>query len=182
MKILIDANVLYPTVMREVVLGVAKTGLFTPQWSARILEEWARAAIKLGPQGEAQARGEIAMLQAAWRGAEVRYGPELENRLWLPDPNDVHVLAAAIAGSSDAIMTVNAKDFPRNVLSEEGLHRVDPDSYLQGCAEANPDLVAPVALTVLEEARRLSGEPWTLRSLMKKARLPRFGKAVERLT
>ena len=60
MKILIDANVLYPTVMREVVLGVAKTGLFTPQWSARILEEWARAAIKLGPQGEAQARGEIA--------------------------------------------------------------------------------------------------------------------------
>ncbi|MEL6807950.1 MAG: PIN domain-containing protein [Pseudomonadota bacterium] len=181
MKILIDANVLYPTVMREVVLGVAKTGLFTPQWSPRILEEWARAAIKLGPQGEAQARGEIAMVQAAWPGAEVHYAPEIENRLWLPDPNDVHVLAAAIAGHSDAIMTVNAKDFPRNVLSEEGLHRVDPDSYLQGCAEANPDLVAPVAYAVLEEARRLSGEPWTLRSLMKKARLPRFGKAVERL-
>ncbi|MEQ3709199.1 MAG: PIN domain-containing protein [Tateyamaria sp.] len=181
MKILIDANVLYPTVMREVVLGVAKTGLFTPQWSPRILEEWARAAIKLGPQGETEARGEIALLQAAWPGAEVRYPPELENRLWLPDPNDVHVLAAAIAGSSDAIMTVNAKDFPRNVLSEEGLHRVDPDSYLQGCAEANPDLVAPVAQAVVEEARRLSGEPWTLRSLMKKARLPRFGKAVERL-
>ncbi|WP_108835672.1 RSP_2648 family PIN domain-containing protein [Tateyamaria sp. Alg231-49] len=182
MKILIDANVLYPTVMREVVLGVAKTGLFTPQWSPRILEEWARAAIKLGPQGETQARGEIALLQAAWPGAEVRYPPELENRLWLPDPNDVHVLAAAIAGSSDAIMTVNAKDFPRNVLSEEGLHRADPDSYLQGCAEANPDLVAPVAQAVVEEARRLSGEPWTLRSLMKKARLPRFGKAVERLS
>ncbi|MEP1198136.1 RSP_2648 family PIN domain-containing protein [Tateyamaria sp.] len=182
MKILIDANVLYPTVMREVVLGVAKTGLFTPQWSPRILEEWARAAIKLGPQGETQARGEIALLQAAWPGAEVRHPPELENRLWLPDPNDVHVLAAAIAGFSDAIMTVNAKDFPRNVLSEEGLHRVDPDGYLQGCAEANPDLVAPVAQAVVEEARRLSGEPWTLRSLMKKARLPRFGKAVERLS
>ena len=181
MKILIDANVLYPTVMREVVLGVAKTGLFTPQWSPRILEEWARAALKLDPQGEAQARGEIAMLQAAWPGAQVTYPPELENRLWLPDPNDVHVLAAAIAGSSAAIMTVNAKDFPRNVLSEEGLHRVDPDSYLQGCAEASPDLVAPVAHAVLAEARRLSGEDWTLRSLMKKARLPRFGKAVERV-
>ena len=181
MKILIDACVLYPTVMREVVLGVARTGIFTPQWSPRILEEWARAATRLGPEGEAQARGEIAMLRAAWPGAEVRYPPESENRLWLPDPGDVHVLAAAIAGSSDAIRTVNAKDFPRNVLIEEGLHRVDPDSYLQGCVEANPDLVLPVAQAVVAEARRLSGKDWTLRSLMKKARLPRFGKAVERL-
>jgi len=182
MKILIDANVLYPTVMREVVLGVARTGLFTPLWSPRILEEWARAATRLGAQGEAQARSEIAMLQAAWPQAEIRYAPELENRLWLPDPGDVHVLAAAIAGSADAIMTVNAKDFPRNILTEEGLHRVDPDSYLQGCIEANPDLVVPVAHAVLAEAQRLSGEAWTLRALMKKARLPRFGKAVERVS
>lgn len=182
MRVMIDACVLYPTVMREVVLGVARTGIFTPQWSPRILEEWARAALKLGPEGEAQARSEIAMLQAAWPGAEVRHPPELEQRLWLPDPNDLHVLAAAIHGSSDAIMTVNAKDFPRNILTEEGLHRVDPDSYLQGCVEANPDLVTPVALAVLDEARRLSGEDWTLRKLMKKARLPRFGKAVERVT
>lgn len=181
MKILIDANVLYPTVMREVVLGVARAGLFTPQWSPRILEEWARAAAKLGTAGEAQARGEIALLQSAWPKATIKHPPELEARLWLPDPADVHVLAAAIAGSSDVIMTSNAKDFPRNVLSEEGLSRVDPDSYLQGCAEAQPDRVLPVAHAVLVEARRLSGDDWTLRRLMKKARLPRFGKAVERL-
>ena len=181
MKILIDACVLYPTVMREVVLGVAQAGLFTPYWSPRILEEWARAANKLGPEGEAQARREVAMLQVAWPNAALRHPPELENRLWLPDPNDLHVLAAAIAGSCDAIMTVNTKDFPRNILTEEGLHRVDPDSYLQGCVEASPDVVVPVAIAVLDEARRLSGEDWTLRKLMKKARLPRFGKAVERL-
>ena len=72
MKILIDANVLYPTVMREVVLGVARVGLFEPRWSARILEEWARAAGRLGPDVEAQARGEIVMLQAAWPQAEIR--------------------------------------------------------------------------------------------------------------
>ena len=41
MRVLIDACVLYPTVMREVVLGVAAQGLFTPRWSPRILEEWA---------------------------------------------------------------------------------------------------------------------------------------------
>ncbi|MEM6341945.1 MAG: PIN domain-containing protein, partial [Pseudomonadota bacterium] len=53
MKILIDTNVLYPTVMREVVLGVAKEGLFQPLWSDRILNEWALAAEKLGPEGAA---------------------------------------------------------------------------------------------------------------------------------
>ncbi|WP_420012062.1 RSP_2648 family PIN domain-containing protein [Tateyamaria sp.] len=181
MKILIDANVLYPTVMREVVLGVARAGLFQPQWSARILEEWARAAARLGPEAEAQARGEIVMLNAAWPGAEIRYPPELEHRLWLPDPGDVHVFAAAIAGSADAIMTANAKDFPRNVLNEEGLLRVDPDGYLQGCAEAQPGVVSAVVDGVLAEARRLSGQAWTRRSLMKKARLPRLGKALERM-
>ncbi|MEL6451321.1 MAG: PIN domain-containing protein [Pseudomonadota bacterium] len=181
MKILIDANVLYPTVMREVVLGMARAGLFQPQWSPRILEEWARAAAKLGAEGEAQARGEIAMLEVAWPTASKRHAPELEQRLWLPDPADVHVLAAAIAGSADAIMTVNAKDFPRNILAEEGLVRVDPDSYLQGCAEAHPEVARGVAMAVVDEARRLSGEDWTLRALMKKARLPRFGKAVERM-
>ena len=51
MKILIDTCVLYPTVMREVLLAVAATGAFEPVWSARILEEWARAAIKLEPDG-----------------------------------------------------------------------------------------------------------------------------------
>ena len=125
MKVLIDANVLFPTVMREVVLGVAGQGLFQPLWSPRILEEWARAAARLGPVAEAQARGEIAQLGAAWPRALVRHPPELEARLWLPDPNDVHVLAAAIHGSADIILPVNAKDFPRNILAAERLSRVD---------------------------------------------------------
>ena len=178
MKVLIDANVLFPTVMREVVLGVAGQGLFQPLWSPRILEEWARAAARIGPMAEAQARGEIAQLGAAWPRALVRHPPELEARLWLPDQGDIHVLAAAIHGSADIIMTVNAKDFPRNILAEEGLSRVDPDSYLQHCAQASPDEVARVAQAVLDEARRLSGEAWTLRALFKKARLPRLGKTL----
>ncbi|WP_299145670.1 RSP_2648 family PIN domain-containing protein [uncultured Tateyamaria sp.] len=182
MKILIDANVLYPTVMREVVVGAARAGFFEPQWSPRIVEEWARAAARHGVEGEVQARGTAAMLNAAWPRASISHPPQLDERLWLPDPGDIHVLAAAIHGSSDMIMTMNAKDFPRNILTEEGLLRVDPDGYLQGCAEAQPDRIIPVAHSVLAEARRLSGDDLTMRALMKKARLPRFGKAVERLS
>ncbi|MEL7090731.1 MAG: PIN domain-containing protein [Pseudomonadota bacterium] len=180
MKVLIDANVLYPTVMREMVLGVARAGLFQPLWSARILEEWARAAARLGPADEAQARGDIARLGAHWPRATVTYPPELEARLWLPDANDVHVLAAAIHGSADVIMTMNKRDFPGHILAEEGLSRVDPDAYLTRCADTHPDAVQSVGTAVLDEARRLSGQDWQIRPLMKKARLPRLGKWLDR--
>ena len=181
MKVLLDACVLYPTVMRETLLGAAGQGLFTPLWSERLLEEWALAARKLGPECEAQARGEVAMTRAAWPRATVTAPDSLERRLWLPDPADIHVLAAAVAGHADVILTNNAKDFPRNILAEEGLSRADPDSFLQGLAEAAPEAMQTVAARVLATARQLSGEDWTLRSLMKKARLPRLGKTLDRL-
>jgi predicted nucleic acid-binding protein len=176
MRVLIDACVLYPTVMREVVLGVAQAELFDPRWSARILEEWARAARKIGPQGETIARGEIATIQARFPRAEVKVPQGVEARLWLPDPDDIHVLAAAIGSSCDAIMTMNAKDFPRNELADQGLERVDPDGFLIGLAVQHPVAVQMVGEAVLAEARRLSGEPWEMRKLMRKARLPRLGK------
>jgi predicted nucleic acid-binding protein len=175
-RVLIDACVLYPTVMREVVLGVAAKGLFDPRWSPRILEEWARAARKIGPQGETIARGEIAAITARFPRAQVQIPQGVEARLWLPDPNDIHVLAAAVGCSADAIMTVNAKDFPRNELADEGLQRVDPDEFLVDLAIQNPDAVQSVGEAVVTEARRLSGEPWEMRKLMRKARLPRLGK------
>ncbi len=178
MKMLLDACVIYPTVMREMLLGVAALGAYTPLWSARILEEWALAAAKLGPAGEAQARGEIAMVQAAWPKASVAVHGGLEARLWLPDANDIHVLAAAIAGNADGIITMNAKDFPRGILAEEGLSRNDPDAFLLGHFHAAPQDVTAVAQAVVQEARRLSGADWNMRSLMKKARLPRLGKAL----
>lgn len=176
-RLFLDACVLYPTVMREVLLGLAEAGFFVPRWSPRVLEEWARAAQKLGPEGEVIARGEIAALKARFADAEV--SPSSEGRFWLPDPNDVHVLAAAVAGSCDGIVTLNAKDFPRNVLAEEGLVRIDPDAVAMEALMADEAAARQVAVAVLDEARRLSGELWEMRKLMRKARLPRFGKALD---
>jgi predicted nucleic acid-binding protein len=178
-KVLLDACVIFPTVMREMLLGVAATGMYQPLWSPRILEEWALAARRFGAEGEAQARGEIALIEAAFPKASVAPAPGLETRLWLPDANDIHVLAAAIAGSADVIVTNNAKDFPRGLLAEEGLSRADPDAFLYGLWQGQPEVVAGVAAKVLAEARRLSGEDWRMRALMKKARMPRLGKALQ---
>lgn len=178
MKLLLDTCVIYPTVMREVLLGVAKAGVFEPLWSERILEEWARAARKIGPTGEAQARGEIALVRAAWPKAEVNYRPTTEARLYLPDEADIHVLAAAIDGHADAIVTVNTKDFPKHLLAEEDLDRIEPDGFLRGLWDTQPDLIAEVAEKVRQEACKLSGKDWEMRPLLKKARLPRLAKAL----
>lgn len=182
LRVLLDACVLYPTVMREILLGAAGEGLYEPLWSERLLEEWARAAARLGPAGEAVARGEIAALRAGWPRAIVTGTEGLERRLWLPDPDDVHVLAAAVAGSADVILTMNAKDFPRSVLAEEGLQRLDPDQFLAGLAESHPEAMARIVGQSVALASRLSGEEWTARSLLKKARLTRFGKTLERVS
>lgn len=178
MKAVLDTCVIFPTVMREMLLGAAQLGHFTPVWSARILEEWARAARKLGPDGEAQARAEIALTRAQWPKAEHPAAAGTERRLWLPDTADIHVLATAVETSADVIVTVNARDFPRNILSEEGLERLDPDGLLFGFWQKDPEGMANTATRVLAEANRLSGDQWTLRALMKKARLPRLGKAL----
>ena len=179
MKVLLDTCVMYPTVMREVLLAVARQGLFTPLWSQRILDEWSRAAAKLGPAGQVQADAEIAMVTAQWPKARVPVPPAgLQDRLWLPDANDVHVLAAAISGNADLILTENAKDFPRNILAEEGLSRSDPDAFLIGLAASAPEAVHHAVTQVHDEANRLSDRPWNLRQLLKKARLPRLGKAL----
>lgn len=178
MRALLDACVLYPTVMREVLIGAAEHGLYEPIWSARILEEWARAAARVSPASEPIARGEIALLSSQWPRASVKVDEGRMARYWLPDANDIHVLAAASEASADLIITMNAKDFPQRILAEEGLSRQDPDGFLTSLYHANPGVMQEIADQVHAKAEELSDQPWDKRKLFKKARLPRFGKAI----
>ena len=178
MRVLIDACVLYPTVLRELVTGLAAAGGFTPLWSARILEEWARAAARLGAGEEAVARGEIALLSARWPKAEVPPDPAIEARLWLPDPDDVHVLAAAIAGRADVLLTLNVRDFPKTALDPEAILLRHPDAFLTEALAESPEIVRRVVGKVHSEAERLAGRGLPLRDLMKRAKLPRLGKSL----
>jgi hypothetical protein len=66
------------------------------------------------------------------------------------------------------------------VLAEEGLIRLDPDQFLRGLAETAPEVVGRVVSASVAEASRLSGEEWTARGLLKKARLPGLGRALGR--
>lgn len=177
-KAVLDACVLFPTVLREILQGAAAAGLYQPVFSDRILREWVRATAKLGPGASVLADGEAAALRAAFPRALVRERPEIEARLVLPDPNDVHVLACAIASGADAIVTFNARDFPGHVLAAEGINRRDPDGFLWELQSRHPEAMAQVVKAVRERAEAISGQPQPLKSLLKRARLFRLGKAL----
>lgn len=179
---LLDANVLFPSVLREILMGVAARGSFVPLWSGRVLAEWQLAAAKRDATTAQTAAQAITALRAAWPDAEVP-ATEAETvavaeRLSLPDPADTHVLAAAITGHADTILTQNLRDFPARALAPVGLTARAPDDALMDLWLAAP---APVEASVAETVRRteaLSGRAQPVRALLRRARLPRLGKAL----
>lgn len=178
MKAVLDACVLYPTVLREILQGAAMAGLYQPVFSDRILREWVLATAKLGAEAPAIAEAEAALLRAAFPGALTRPHPEIEARLLLPDPNDHHVLATAIASGADAIVTFNAQDFPGHTLAAEGITRRDPDGFLWELQSRHPEIMAGIAEAVRAQAEAISGQPVALKGLLKRAKLYRLGKAL----
>jgi len=179
MRAVLDACVLYPTVLRQLLLATAEAGFFTPLWSARILEEWARA-VERNSDGADSARAEIALLRDRWPEAELTLPEGAETGFHLPDPNDTHVLAAAVLGQAEALVTLNIRDFPLRALTPLGVQRRDPDGlFLQFLAE-DPDRLIPVVNAVHRRTEAAAGRSLDLRWLMKKALVPRLGKALTR--
>ncbi len=179
MKACLDACVLFPTVLRELLLGVAEKGVFSPVWSDRILGEWRHAAARrLGADAGVEAENASFWLRQNWPCASVTVPPELTDTLWLPDMADVHVLAAAILGEAEVIVTFNLRDFPPNILAEHKISRAGPDEFLMGIAQAQPEIMGAVAKAVLDRANVMSGDQFDMRRLLKKARLPRLAKAL----
>ena len=174
----LDACVLYPTVLRQILLGVARAGLIQPLWSARILEEWRRTAERLAPGDGIFASGEIARMRATWPSAEIAADPAIEAGFWLPDSGDIHVLATAIGGDAATIITLNLRDFPRRELTGHGIIARHPDAVLFDLWQSHPAEISKIVGATYEAARPHTD--LTLRALLKRARLPRLGKALTR--
>ena len=179
MTAVIDACVLYPTVLREIVIGTARADLIRPKWSDRLLEEWFRTAARHGGQAdEAIARGEAARLNAEFPGAMTRADPLREAQLWLPDPGDIHVLTTAVTARAQMIVTLNLRDFPCSELIAHDLGAIHPDAMLYGLWLDHPDPVTRIVNQVHTRAAALFGQPLALKPLLKRARLPRLAKAL----
>ena len=175
MRAVLDACVLYPTVLRGLLEHCAASGLYVPLWSARILEEWRRAVVRSHPEQTRAVAAEIAALTAAFPAATVAPDPEAEAALALPDPADAHVLAAALAGGAGAIVTLNLADFPPRVLARHDIRPWHPDAFLMALAEAAPEAVEAALAAVVDPLVSAGAAP-SRRAVLKRATLPRLGR------
>jgi predicted nucleic acid-binding protein len=126
-----DACVLYPAPLRDLLMRLALTDLYRARWSDQIHEEWMTAVLRNRPDlSRAQLERTRSLMNAHVRDALVDGHQPLIPALELPDPDDRHVLAAAIKCGADLIITFNLNDFPDHALAGYGLGACHPDSFL----------------------------------------------------
>ena len=140
--VLYDACVLYPAPLRDLLMYLALTGLFQAKWSDRIHEEWIRNVLKNRSDLKREQLERVrALMDAHVRDGKVAGYEHLIETVVLPDPNDRHVLAAAIAGNANVILTFNLKDFPRSSLEPYRVETCHPDRFVADLLERDAETV-----------------------------------------
>lgn len=133
--VILDANVLYPNLLRDILLSLATTGLYHARWTARINEEWTRNLVNNKPDIASKIGLLLEQVNQAVPDCLVEHYEFLIEGLVLPDPDDRHVLAAAIFGHADAIVTANLKDFPLSTMAQYGIEIQHPDDFVMNQLE-----------------------------------------------
>lgn len=154
---ILDACVLYPVSVADALMSFAEADLYAAKWTTLIEDEWIRNLEADRPElaGRLTRRRDfMRMVVPDWDVSELAWRA-LMPVLTLPDPNDVHVLAAAIAGHADCIVTANLADFPATVLEIHGVTAVHPDDFLM----AQFDLDQVRAIAALRDMRKRSRKP-----------------------
>lgn len=137
---LLDANVLYPAPLRDLLLELAVAGLFQAKWSADIHQEWIVALLRNAPWRSRAALDRTRdLMDRAVRDCLVTDYASLIPTLTLPDAGDRHVLAAAIGGRCEVIVTQNLAHFPAAVLTPLGIEAQHPDAFLSTHLNLEPD-------------------------------------------
>ena len=156
---LLDASVLYPAALRNLLMRLAGAYLFQAKWTARIQDEWTVALARDHPEFVKQiARTRVLMESSHIPDAEVTGYELLIDTLTLPDPDDRHVLAAAIHGGATVIVTANLRHFPAATLAPHGLIVQHPDAFVFDLLTDDPDAVLA---TMLQHRLSLVSPPKT---------------------
>ena len=136
----LDACVLYSATLRDLLMRLAVGFVFQPKWTDRIHDEWIRNVLANRPDLTREQIDRTRALMNTWgRDWQVPAVDNLAESLSLPDPDDRHVLAAAIASRAATIVTFNLRDFPDEVLAVHDVRAVHPDEFLQERLDAMPE-------------------------------------------
>lgn len=152
---LFDACVLYPAPIRDLLLQLALTDLFRARWTDRIHEEWTRSVLADRPELDSmQIARARQLMNAAVPDCLVSGYEGLIDGLSLPDPDDRHVLAAAIRCQAGVIVTYNLKDFPAAALAEYALDVQHPDEFVVNLLDLAPGAVLGAVRDIRQRLKR----------------------------
>ncbi|MGF6307078.1 putative nucleic acid-binding protein [Bradyrhizobium sp. i1.8.4] len=178
-----DACILYPFHLRNIVVQAAVDRLVEARWTDAIHDEWIRSLttdVPAIPIERLQITRRLMndALPAATVGGYEKHIPTVT----LPDPDDRHVVAAAIAAKASLILTWNLRHFPENELKKFSLRRMNPDDFLSELFNKVPDLV----IGSLANARRNLSKTRVAASdfiaILKGQKLVQLAKRVEKST
>jgi hypothetical protein len=159
-----DACVLYPAPLRDLLMHLALTDLFRAKWSDAIHDEWTRSVQEARPDlTRQQLERTRALMNLHVRDCLVTNYEDLIPSLTLPDPDDRHVLAAAIRGLADVIVTFNLADFPPDALARYGIEAQHPDDFIIHLLDFAP---GPVCAAVKRQRENLRNPPKTAEELL----------------
>jgi predicted nucleic acid-binding protein len=143
----------------DVLMSLCERGLFAAKWSERIEEEWVRNLNADFPKESAnilRRRDEMRNSVPDWEISPDGIA-SIEPGLMIPDPKDRHVLAAAIVGHADCVVTDNVKDFGTETVAKYGIEIIDTDSFIV----SQIDLDEYQSLVALKEMRMRWRNPQT---------------------
>ena len=168
---LLDTCVLWSSSQRDFLLSLAAEGLYRPVWSSAILaelqyEESAKLVRRGTSVDDASGRAAhlVAEMRRAFDDAEVVGYQGLEGTYGLPDPDDEHVVAAAVVAGAGAIVTVNGHDFPAESLPD-GLDVLTPSQFAHNTVALAPTLGLHALRSMAARSGRL-GPPTTVEEIL----------------
>jgi predicted nucleic acid-binding protein len=176
----LDACVLYPPSLRDLFMWLAAAIVYQPRWTEEIHAEWMRNVLKDNLEiTPAQLERTRRLMDRVNDESLVADYEKHIPALTLPDPNDRHVLAAAIEARAAVIVTFNLSDFPASVLRRYGIRAMHPDKYLTALFDDAPELFL---MGVKDHRASLKRPPKTVEDYIETLRINSLTRLAERLT
>ncbi|MCL1837964.1 MAG: PIN domain-containing protein [Propionibacteriaceae bacterium] len=180
--VFLDACVLVPITLTNVILTAADYGLLQPCWSPEVIEEAVEAIMEIRLDlSEERIRRRFAAMNEAFEGARTSGNPAMLDGHSFPDPDDQHVVAAAVGAGAAVIVTANIRDFPKPLLAELGLAVMSPDELLLELLKAQTEAMVNVVTKVAAALRNPSKTPEDILEALTLAGAPGFAASVRSL-
>lgn len=166
-----DACVLYPASLRDLLVRLASKRIVQARWSQEILNEFVEALLERQPGLKRdRLRRTCDLMNRAVPEALITGYEQIAESLTLPDPDDRHVLAAAIVANAQTIVTHNLSDFSEGALQPHGIEALHPDQFVLDTLDLAPGAVCE---TLREQSDDLKNPPISRSELLD--RLERIG-------